>query len=105
MFANLCRIVLPLISALKPPYVHELPLPKGLKRSWDSAFEPNELNKSTFCEGFSLGDTSGTRIARRSSFSGAQPSTSKAIVPYKPIPHVLLRIFAESQSQNIATEY
>ncbi|RLM99840.1 hypothetical protein C2845_PM06G30760 [Panicum miliaceum] len=35
MFANLCRMVLPLISALKPPYVHELPLPKGVKRSWD----------------------------------------------------------------------
>ena len=59
------------------------------------------LNKSTFCEGSSLGETGGTRIARRLSFSGAQPSTSKAIVPYKPIPHVLLIILAESQSQDI----
>ena len=90
MFANLCRLILPLISALKPPYVHELPLPKGLKRSWDSAFEPIVLNKSTFCEGLSLSETGGTRIARRSSFSGAQPSTSKAIVPYKPFPHAVL---------------
>jgi hypothetical protein len=101
MFANLCRMILPMISALKPPYVHELPLPKGLKRSRDSAFEPIVLNKSNFCEGLSLGETGGTRIARRFSFSGAQPSTSKAIVPYKPIPHVLLSILAESQSQNI----
>ena len=31
MFANLCRMILPMISALKPPYVHELPLPKGLE--------------------------------------------------------------------------
>jgi hypothetical protein len=59
------------------------------------------LNKSNFCEGLSLGETGGTTIARRFSFSGAQPSTSKAIVPYKPIPHVLLSILAESQSQNI----
>ena len=101
MFANLCRMILPLISALKPPYVHELPLPKGLKRSWDSASEPIVLNKSTFCEGLSLGETGGTRIARRSSFSGAQPSTSKAIVPYKPIPHVLLSILAESQKIDV----
>lgn len=42
-----------LISALKPPYLNELSLPKGLKRSWDSAFEPNVLNKST--SGLSVG--------------------------------------------------
>jgi len=101
MFANLCRMILPLISALKPPYVHEFPLPKGLKRSWDSAFEPLVQNKSTFCEGLSVGETGGTRIARRFSFSGAQPSTSKAIVPYKPIPHVLLSILAESQKIDV----
>uniref|UniRef100_K3Z1N2 Uncharacterized protein n=1 Tax=Setaria italica TaxID=4555 RepID=K3Z1N2_SETIT len=30
MFADLCRMVLPLISASsKPPYVHELPLPSA----------------------------------------------------------------------------
>lgn len=101
MFANLCRMILPTISALKPPYMHELPLPKCLKRSWDSAFQPIVPNKSTFCEGLSLGETGGTRIARRFSFSGAQPPTSKCIVPYKPIPHVLLSNLAESQSQNI----
>ncbi|CAL4968911.1 unnamed protein product [Urochloa decumbens] len=89
MFANLCRIILPVISASKPPYVNdnELPLPKGLKRSWDSAFEATALNKSTFCEGLSLGETGGRRIAR---ISGAEPSTSKAIVPYKPFPVFLM---------------
>ena len=75
------------ISASKPPYVYEHPLPKGLKRSWNSAFEPNVLNKSTFCESLSLGETGSRRIA---SISEAQPSTSKAIVPYKPFPHAVL---------------
>ncbi|KAG2621338.1 hypothetical protein PVAP13_3NG248267, partial [Panicum virgatum] len=55
----------------------------------------------TFCEGLSLSETGGTRIARRSSFSGAQPSTSKAIVPYMPIPHVLLSILAGSQKIDV----
>ncbi|CAO1942126.1 unnamed protein product [Urochloa humidicola] len=41
MFANLCRMILPVISASRPPSVNALPLPKGLKRSWDSAFEPS----------------------------------------------------------------
>ncbi|CAN6247521.1 unnamed protein product [Urochloa humidicola] len=90
MFANLCRMILPVISASKPPYVNEL------KRSWDSAFEPIALNKSAFREGLSLGETGGRKIAR---ISGAQPSTSKAIVPYKPFPHaVLLNSCAENQS-------
>jgi len=75
------------ISASKPPYVYEHPLPKGLKRSWNSACEPNVLNKSTFCESLSLGETGSRRIA---SISEAQPSTSKAIVPYKPFPRVVL---------------
>lgn len=38
-------------------------------------------------ESLSLGETGSRRIAR---ISGAQPSTSKAIVPYKPFPHAVL---------------
>ncbi|CAL4968998.1 unnamed protein product [Urochloa decumbens] len=97
MFANLCRMISSVISASNPPFVNVVR--SHHKRSWDSAFEPIGLNKPTFCEGLSLGETGGTRIAR---ISGAQPSTSNAIVPYKPFPHaVLLNSCAENQSQNI----
>nr|CAB3493649.1 unnamed protein product [Digitaria exilis] len=70
-----------------------------VSRDPGTASEPIVLGKSTFCEGLSLGETGGKRIA---SISGAQLSTSKAIVPYRPFPHaVLLNSCAENQSHNI----
>jgi hypothetical protein len=82
-FATQCRMILPVIYTSKP-YTPELPLQKVLKRPWDPAFEPVVVNKSIFHEGSTLGEIVNRRVARRSIFSGAQPSTSKAMVPYKP---------------------
>ncbi|WVZ64315.1 hypothetical protein U9M48_013854 [Paspalum notatum var. saurae] len=94
-------MILPAISASKQPSsVHGLPLPKVSKRSWDSAFEETVANKSIFSKGSSLGETLSRKNVRKWGFSGAQPSTSKDIVPYVPVRHaVLLRTWAESRSQ------
>lgn len=72
------------ISASKPPYVYEHPLPKGLKRSWNSAFEPNVLNKSTFCESLSLG------VLVRLGAGGLQVFLKPSLQLPKPLCHISL---------------